>query len=156
MENKKAKKESKKKEFVVTTEESGTFSLKGDQVSIRYSDAELKEFKELITAKITQSKKDYELLKETISHKTENDTEDTSPVFKAMEGGAEASSKEETSLHAMRLQKYIVHLQNALVRIENKTYGICIITGELISKERLKSVPHSTLSINAKLGITVK
>ncbi|HWY11606.1 MAG TPA: TraR/DksA family transcriptional regulator [Bacteroidia bacterium] len=152
---KKEKSETKKKP-VIKVDDFNQIPLKDSNGNIRYSDKDLKEFKDLILTKLNQAKKDYELLKETISLKTENGTEDTSPIFKVMEGGGEASSKEESSQHAMRLQKYIEHLQNALIRIENKTYGICSITGDLISKERLRSVPHSTLSINAKLGITAK
>jgi len=117
---------------------------------VRFSDEELKEFKELILLKLDKSTMDYELLKENLSLKGDNGTNDTSPTFKLLEDGAEASSKEETANYTIRLQKYIKHLQNALTRIENKTYGICIITGKLISKERLRSVPHSTMCIDAK------
>ncbi len=155
MKNKKERSESNKKP-VIKVDDFNQIPLKDSNGNIRSSDTDLKEFKDLILVKLDQAKKDLELLKDTISHKTENSTEDTLPAFKAMEDGAETSAKEETSRHAVRLQKYIEHLQNALIRIENKTYGICSITGDLISKERLKSVPHSTLSINAKLGITVK
>jgi DnaK suppressor protein len=119
----------------------------------RYSDSDLKEFKELILAKLETSKRDCELLKEALTLKDDNGTNDTSPVFKLAEDGVDTTSKEEVAHQAIRLQKYIVHLQNALIRIENKTYGICSVTGELIAKERLRSVPHSTLSINAKLGL---
>lgn len=122
----------------------------------RYSDEDLAEFKELILAKLKSSKMDFELIKDFISLESDNGTNDTSPSYKLMEDGADALSKEESANHAMRLKRYIENLQNALIRIENKTYGICSITGELIPKERLKSVPHSTLSINAKLGITNK
>lgn len=123
---------------------------------VRYSDEDLAEFKELILAKLHSSKMDFELIKDFISLDSDNGTSDTSPAFKLMEDGADVTSKEESVNHALRLKKYIEHLQNALNRIENKTYGICSMTGELISKERLRSVPHSTLSINAKLGILKK
>lgn len=124
--------------------------------TIRYSDEDLAEFKALILAKLKSSQMDFELIKDFISLDSDNGTNDTNPSYKLMEDGADVSAKEESANHAIRLKKYIEHLQNALYRIENKTYGICSITGELISKERLRSVPHSTLSINAKLGISNK
>jgi RNA polymerase-binding transcription factor DksA len=117
----------------------------------RYSDAELKEFKELILKKLTEAQKDFELLKSTLSHKDDHGTDDTSPTFKLLEDGSDVLSKEETAHLASRQEKFIQNLQNALIRIENKTYGICRATGKLISKERLKSVPHATLAIEAKL-----
>lgn len=123
-----------------------------EKKQIRYSDKDLKEFKELILIKLDNSKLEYEALREILSHKTNNGTDDTSPSYNVAEDVNDAIYKEEVSNHALRLQKYIEHLQNALIRIENKTYGICNLTGELIAKERLRSVPHSTLSINAKLG----
>ena len=116
----------------------------------RYSDTELQEFKEIILAKLEKAKKDYELLKDAITHNESNDTEDTSPTFKVLEEGAATLSKEEAGKLAQRQQKFIQHLQAALVRIENKTYGICRETGRLISKERLRAVPHATLCIDAK------
>ncbi len=119
---------------------------------IRYTDAELKEFKELILKKLAEAQKDYELLKSTLSHKDDHGTDDTSPTFKLLEDGSDVLSKEETSHLAGRQEKFIQNLQNALIRIENKTYGICRVTGKLISKERLRSVPHATLVIEAKLG----
>ena len=118
----------------------------------RYTDAELKEFKELILKKLAEAQKDYELLKSTLSHKDDHGTDDTSPTFKLLEDGSDVLSKEETSHLAGRQEKFIQNLQNALIRIENKTYGICRVTGKLISKERLRSVPHATLVIEAKLG----
>jgi len=118
----------------------------------RYTDAELKEFKELILKKLGEAQKDYELLKSTLSHKDDHGTDDTSPTFKLLEDGSDVLSKEETSHLAGRQEKFIQNLQNALIRIENKTYGICRVTGKLISKERLRSVPHATLVIEAKLG----
>ena len=116
----------------------------------RYSDAELQEFKEIIIQKLDKAKNDYELLKDVITHGESNDTEDTSPTFKVLEEGAATLSKEEAGKLAQRQLKFIQHLQAALVRIENKTYGVCRVTGKLIQKERLKAVPHATLSIDAK------
>lgn len=121
----------------------------------RYSDAELKEFKELILKKLAEAQKDFELLKSTLSHKDDHGTDDTSPTFKLLEDGSDVLSKEETAHLASRQEKFIQNLQNALIRIENKTYGICRVTGKLISKERLKSVPHATLAIEAKLDQNV-
>ena len=117
----------------------------------RYTDAELKEFKQLIIKKLTEAQKDYELLKSTLSHRDDHGTDDTSPTFKLLEDGSDVLSKEETAHLAGRQEKFIQNLQNALIRIENKTYGICRATGKLISKERLRSVPHATLAIEAKL-----
>ncbi|BDX37471.1 molecular chaperone DnaK [Tenuifilaceae bacterium CYCD] len=116
----------------------------------RYSDEELAEFKELILQKLEKARKDYEILKSAITMSGSNDTEDTSPTFKVLEEGASTLSKEEAGKLAQRQQKFIQHLEAALVRIENKTYGICRETGKLISKERLRAVPHATLSIDAK------
>jgi DnaK suppressor protein len=116
----------------------------------RYSDEELSEFKQIILEKLDQAKKDYELLKSAITQSESNDTQDTSPTFKVLEEGAATLSKEESGKLAQRQLKFIQHLQAALVRIENKTYGICRETGKLISKERLRAVPHATLSIDAK------
>lgn len=118
----------------------------------RYSDVELKEFRELINKKLSEATRDYELLKNTLSHKDDHGTDDTSPTFKLLEDGSDVLSKEETAHLAARQEKYIQNLKNALIRIENKTYGICRVTGKLIPKERLRSVPHATLSIDAKLG----
>ncbi|MDX9696721.1 MAG: TraR/DksA C4-type zinc finger protein [Bacteroidales bacterium] len=116
----------------------------------RYSDDELLEFKELIIHKLDKAFQDYDLLRKTITHSESNDTEDTSPTFKVLEEGAATLSKEEAGRLAQRQLKFIQHLKAALVRIENKTYGICRETGKLISKERLRAVPHATLSIEAK------
>ncbi len=118
----------------------------------RYTDPELKEFKQLILKKLSEAQKDYELLKSTLSHRDDHGTDDTSPTFKLLEDGSDVLSKEETAHLAGRQEKFIQNLQNALIRIENKTYGICRSTGKLISKERLRSVPHATLAIEAKLG----
>ncbi len=116
----------------------------------RYSDSELEEFKLLILDKLEKAKEDYEMYKNSITHGDGNDTQDTSPTFKVLEEGAATLSKEEAGKLAQRQLKFIQHLQAALVRIENKTYGICRETGKLISKERLRAVPHATLSIDAK------
>lgn len=118
----------------------------------RYSKAELEEFKAIIIGKLDQAKADYEILKKTISNQDGNDTMDTSPTFKVLEEGAAVLSKEESGKLAQRQQKFIQHLEAALIRIENGTYGICRETGKLISKERLRAVPHATLSIEAKLN----
>jgi DnaK suppressor protein len=116
----------------------------------RYSDDELEEFRTIILDKLEKAKRDYELLKSAITQTGSNDTQDTSPTFKVLEEGAATLSKEEAGRLAQRQQKFIQHLQAALIRIENKTYGICRETGKLISKERLRAVPHATLSIEAK------
>lgn len=116
----------------------------------RYSDEELAEFKELIQQKLAKARQDYDILKASITHSESNDTEDTSPTFKVLEEGASTLSKEESGKLALRQQKFIMHLEAALIRIENKSYGICRETGKLIPKERLMAVPHATLSIEAK------
>lgn len=121
-----------------------------DKEKTRYSDEELAEFKKVILEKLEKAKADYELLKSAITQSESNDTMDTSPTFKVLEEGASTLSKEEAGRLAQRQQKFIQHLQAALVRIENKTYGICRETGKLIPKERLMAVPHATLSIEAK------
>jgi len=117
----------------------------------RYADEELEEFKEIILAKLDSAKKDYEVLKSSINHEESNDIMDTSPTFKVLEEGATTLSKEEAGRLAQRQLKFIQHLQGALIRIENKTYGVCRETGKLISKERLRAVPHATLSMDAKM-----
>lgn len=116
----------------------------------RYSDAELAEFKSIIMDKLDKANKDYEQLKSAIMNTDGNDITDTSPTFKVLEEGAATLSKEEAGQLAQRQMKFIQHLQAALVRIENKTYGVCRETGALIPKERLRAVPHATLSIDAK------
>ncbi|GAT61966.1 TraR/DksA family transcriptional regulator [Paludibacter jiangxiensis] len=118
----------------------------------RYSDAELEEFRAIIMEKLGKAEHDYELLKLSLTNMDGNDTTDTSPTFKVLEEGASTLSKEEAGRLAQRQMKFIQHLQAALVRIENKTYGICRETGKLIPKERLRAVPHATLSIEAKGG----
>ncbi len=116
----------------------------------RYSDEELAEFKKLILEKLEIAQRDYEQLKNELAHMDGNDTMDTSPTFKSMEEGSSMLSREETSRLAQRQLQFIQHLKAALVRIENKTYGICRETGKLIPKDRLLAVPHATLSIEAK------
>ena len=116
----------------------------------RYSDEELAEFKVIIIDMLEKAKADYELLRSSVNNSASNDTEDTSPTFKVLEEGAATLSKEEMGHLAQRQLKFIQHLEAALVRIENKTYGICRETGKLIPKERLRVVPHATLSIEAK------
>jgi DnaK suppressor protein len=118
----------------------------------RYTDKELGEFKELILEKLKEAQTDYDLLKQTLSNEDNHGTDDTSPTFKLLEDGSDVLSKEETAQLAARQEKYIINLKNALVRIENKTYGICRVSGKLIPKERLRSVPHATLGIDAKLN----
>lgn len=118
---------------------------------IRYSDEELMEFKELILEKLARARKDLELLNENVSG-GDNNADDTAPTFKVLEEGSNVLSKEENSQLAARQYKYIQNLENALIRIENKTYGVCRVTGKLIPKERLRAVPHATLSVEAKMG----
>ena len=117
---------------------------------IRYSDAELEEFRQLIQKKLDKATDEYEQLKASINNMDGNDVMDTSPIFKVFEEGANTLLKEETGRLAQRQMKFIENLEAALVRIENKTYGICRETGKLIPKERLRAVPHATLSIEAK------
>jgi len=117
---------------------------------LRYSDKELQEFKKLILEKLDNAKRDFELLVSSVNNTGGNDTEDTAPTFNVLEEGASALSKEEAGQLALRQQKFIHSLEVALIRIESKTYGICRETGKLIPKERLLSVPHATLSIEAK------
>ena len=116
----------------------------------RYTDAELEEFRQIINEKLVKAQKDYEQLRDGLNNLDSNDVTDTSPTFKVLEEGAATLSKEEAGQLAQRQMKFIQHLQAALVRIENKTYGVCRETGKLIPKERLRAVPHATLSIEAK------
>jgi DnaK suppressor protein len=116
----------------------------------RYSDEELLEFKDLILKKLDLATKDYNQMMEVLMNRSGNSVEDTSPTYKVMEEGESTQSKEELTALAARQQKFIKSLQAALVRIENKTYGICRATGKLIPKERLRAVPHATLSIESK------
>ena len=116
----------------------------------RYSDSDLKEFKELIQQKIEKAEKDLMLIRESFINDQNNGTDDTSPTLKAFEEGAETLSKEQNAILAGRQEKFVRDLKNALIRIENKTYGICRVSGKLIGKDRLRAVPHATLSIEAK------
>jgi RNA polymerase-binding transcription factor DksA len=118
----------------------------------RYTDAELEEFRAIILDKLDAARRDYDLLKATLMNTDGNDVTDTSPTFKVLEEGASTLSKEEAGRLAQRQMKFIQSLQAALVRIENKTYGVCRETGKLIPAERLRAVPHATLSIEAKQG----
>ena len=118
---------------------------------VRYSDEELAEFRELILEKLARARKDLELFNENVAGKG-NNADDTAPTFKILEEGSNVLSKEENSQLAARQYKYIQNLENALIRIENKTYGVCRMTGKLIPKERLRAVPHATLSVEAKMG----
>ncbi|MAB74723.1 MAG: TraR/DksA C4-type zinc finger protein [Bacteroidota bacterium] len=117
---------------------------------LRYSDKDLKEFEGLIHEKLASAREDLDQLQRSLSHRDDNSTEDTAPTFKMMEDGSETMSREETAQLAARQQKFIQSLENALLRIKNKTYGVCRVTNKLIPKERLRLVPHATLSIEAK------
>jgi DnaK suppressor protein len=116
----------------------------------RYSDAELEEFRVLINEKLKEARVDYDMLKASLSYGDNHGTDDTGRTFNMMEDGSETLSREEVAQLSARQEKFIQSLQNALIRIENKTYGICRETGKLIQKERLRLVPHATLSIEAK------
>ena len=118
----------------------------------RYSDEELEEFKALILEKIELSKRDYEQMMDVLTNRSGNGVDDTMPTYKVLEEGSMTQTKEDLTQSAARMQKFIQGLQAALVRIENKTYGVCRQTGKLIPKERLRAVPHATLSIEAKLA----
>jgi RNA polymerase-binding transcription factor DksA len=122
----------------------------------RYSDEELDEFRLIIIDKLEKAREDLKMLTDAYAHANEHDIHDTSPTFKVLEEGYHVLSKEENSRLAARQQKFINSLENAMIRIENGSYGICRATGKLISKERLRSVPHATLSIDAKLGQSKK
>ncbi len=119
-------------------------------VNIKFSDKDLAEFKEIIQKKIEHAENDLALLESSFKNDSNNGTDDTAPTFKAFEEGSETMSKEANVQLAIRQEKFIRDLKNALSRIENKTYGVCRVTGKLIQKERLKLVPHATLSIEAK------
>ncbi len=122
----------------------------GQDLNIRFPDKDLAEFKTLIEEKIVKANGHLELLKSSYMNDGNNGTDDTSPTFKAFEEGSQTMSKEANTQLAIRQEKFIRDLKNALLRIENKTYGVCRVTGKLINKERLKLVPHATLSIEAK------
>ncbi len=123
-----------------------------ENVKTRYTDEELEEFRKIILDKLEKARRDLKMLTEAFANSNEHDISDTSPTFKVLEEGYQVNSKEENSKLAARQDKFITALENALIRIENKTYGICRVTGKLISKERLRIVPHATLSIEAKLN----
>ena len=118
--------------------------------NVRYNDADLAEFKVIILHKIEKAQADLDLIKSAYLNDLNNGTDDTSPTFKAFEEGSESMSKEANSQLAIRQEKFLRDLKNALFRVENKTYGVCRVTGKLIAKERLKLVPHATMSIEAK------
>jgi RNA polymerase-binding transcription factor DksA len=122
------------------------------ELKVRYSDEELEEFKALILEKIELSKRDYDQMMDVLTNRSGNGVDDTLPTYKVLEEGSMTQTKEELTQSAARMQKFIQGLQAALVRIENKTYGVCRQTGKLIPKERLRAVPHATLSIEAKLA----
>ena len=126
--------------------------MSAEEEKTRYSYEELQEFKEIILKKLEKANTDYELYRSMLSHEGTNDIMDTSPTFKVLEEGANVLSKEEIGKIAQRQLKFIQHLQAALVRIETGTYGVCRETGKLIAKERLKAVPHATLSMDAKMN----
>ena len=117
----------------------------------RYTDEELEEFRQIINDKLALAKRDYEQMMRVLTNQDSNDVDDTSPTYKALEEGSATQSKEELISMAARQQKFIQGLKAALVRIENKTYGIDRITGKLIPKERLRAVPHATLSVESKM-----
>jgi RNA polymerase-binding transcription factor DksA len=116
----------------------------------KYTDKELESFRKIINEKIEKAQNDLDLIKSAYMNDSNNGTEDTSPTFKSVEEGSETMSKEANTQLALRQEKFIRDLKNALVRIENKTYGVCRVTGKLIDKKRLNIVPHATLSIEAK------
>ncbi len=118
----------------------------------RYSDEELVEFRDLILEKIRLAQRDYQQMMDVLTNKEGNGVDDTMPTYKILEEGSMTQTREELTNMAARQQKFIQGLQAALVRIENKTYGVCRVTGKLISKERLRAVPHATMSIEAKLA----
>lgn len=126
--------------------------MKEEVTKTRYSDEELQEFREIILTKLEKAKQDLKMLTDAYTFNNENDINDTSPTFKVLEEGYQVLSKEENSRLAARQDKFIKSLEAALIRIENGTYGVCRVTGKLIAKERLRSVPHATLSIEAKLN----
>ncbi|MBQ8656253.1 MAG: TraR/DksA family transcriptional regulator [Prevotella sp.] len=118
----------------------------------RYTDEELEEFRQIINEKLALAKRDYNQMMRILTNQDSNDVDDTSPTYKALEEGSSTQTKEELIQMAARQQKFIQGLEAALVRIENKTYGVDRITGQLIPKERLRAVPHATLSVESKLN----
>lgn len=155
-ETKKTTKKATKKESAVAAEQPAQATEASPEegkveVVQRYSKEELEEFRQIIERKLADARKDLELLQENFKGFSESDTSDTSPTFKILEEGQSALSKEENGRLAMRQEKFIQSLENALIRINNGTYGICRVTGKLIPKERLRVVPHATLSVEGKL-----
>lgn len=124
----------------------------GKEEKTRYSESELKEFEELINEKLEKAREELKILKDTLNRSNDEGTDSTAGNTKVLEDGADTAEKENLSQLAARQQKFINNLENALVRIKNGTYGICSVSGKLISKERLKAVPHTTQSIEAKLS----
>ena len=124
--------------------------MNDDNLVVRYSDKDLTHFRKIIEDKISKAQHDLELIRSAYMNDGNNGTDDTAPTFKAFEEGSQTMSKEANTQLAIRQQKFIRDLKNAVIRIENKTYGICRVTGKLISKKRLELVPHATLSIEAK------
>jgi RNA polymerase-binding transcription factor DksA len=124
--------------------------MEKEDLVVRYSDKDLESFRIIIEEKISKAQRDLELIRSAYMNDGNNGTEDTAPTFKAFEEGSQTMSKEANTQLAIRQEKFIRDLKNAIIRIENKTYGICRVTGKLISKQRLKLVPHATLSIEAK------
>ncbi len=142
-----------KKVYVTKKEdEPKPYVTSGKNSKARYSDGELQEFKEIILQRLKETKENYDQLKKYFTNQDDNGIDDTSPTFKMIEDGSGVMTKEEIEQQLARLEKYMIDLQNALLRIENKTYGICTVTGKLIPKERLRSVPHATKSIEAKIS----
>ncbi len=141
-----------KKSYVKEKEDEPKPYVAGKSSKERYSDKELQEFKLIIQQKLKETQENYNQLKKYFTNEDDNGIDDTSPTFKMIEDGSGVMTKEEIEQQMMRLEKYIIDLRNALVRVENKTYGICTVTGKLIPKERLRSVPHATKSIEVKLG----
>ena len=123
-----------------------------ENLKTKYAEEELEEFKQIILNKLDKARRDLQMLTEAFANSNDNDITDTSPTFKVLEEGYQVNSKEENSKLAARQDKFITNLENALIRIENRTYGVCRVTGKLISKERLRIVPHATLSMEAKLN----
>ncbi len=119
-------------------------------VKLKYSEEDLKEFRQIIEKKIKRAQEDLDILKSAYKNDADNGTDDTSPSFKSFDEGSDVMNKEANVQLAIRQEKFIRDLKNALQRIENGTYGVCRVTGKLIQKERLKLVPHATLSIEAK------
>ncbi len=141
-----------KKSYIKEKEDEPKPYVAGKSSKERYSDKELQEFRLIIQQKLKETQENYNQLKKYFTNEDDNGIDDTSPTFKMIEDGSGVMTKEEIEQQMMRLEKYIIDLRNALVRVENKTYGICTVTGKLIPKERLRSVPHATKSIEVKLG----